>query len=73
MWEKKQSTEAAVRDIRRRTRRKLSPEEEIRIVFEGLRGEAHLFRAQIGGEENGGAGHVLRGGRRREGSPSFGG
>jgi hypothetical protein len=29
--EKKQSTEAAVRDIRRRTRRKFSPEEKIRI------------------------------------------
>ncbi len=36
---KKQSTEAAVRDIRRRTRRKFSPEEKIRIVLEGLRGE----------------------------------
>jgi hypothetical protein len=38
--QKKQSTEAAVRDIRRRTRRKFSPEEKIRIVLEGLRGEA---------------------------------
>jgi hypothetical protein len=28
---KKQSTEAAVREIRRRTRRKFSPEEKIRI------------------------------------------
>ncbi len=37
--EHKQSTEAAVRDIRRRTRRKFSPEEKIRIVLEGLRGE----------------------------------
>ena len=36
---RKQSTEAAVRDIRRRTRRKFSPEEKIRIVLEGLRGE----------------------------------
>jgi transposase len=36
---KKQSAEAAVRDIRRRTRRKFSPEEKIRIVLEGLRGE----------------------------------
>jgi len=35
---KKQSTEAAVREIRRRTRRKFSPEEKIRIVLEGLRG-----------------------------------
>jgi len=37
--QKKQSSEAAVREIRRRTRRKLSPEEKIRIVPEGLRGE----------------------------------
>jgi transposase len=36
---KKQSTEAAVREIRRRSRRKFSPEEKIRIVLEGLRGE----------------------------------
>ena len=35
----KQSTEAAVRDIRRRTRRKFSPKEKIRIVLEDLRGE----------------------------------
>ncbi len=36
---RKQSAEAAVREIRRRTRRKFSPEEKIRIVLEGLRGE----------------------------------
>jgi transposase len=36
---KKQSAEAAVNDIRRRTRRKFSSEEKIRIVLEGLRGE----------------------------------
>ena len=35
----KQSSEAAVRDIRRRTRRKFSAEEKIRIVLDGLRGE----------------------------------
>jgi hypothetical protein len=34
--QKKQSTEAAVRDIRRRTLRKFSPEEKSRIVLEGL-------------------------------------
>jgi transposase len=39
MSKQKQSTEAAVREIRRRTRRKFSPEEKIRIVLEGLRGE----------------------------------
>ncbi len=37
--QKKQSSEAAVREIRRRTRRKFSPEEKIRIVLDGLRGE----------------------------------
>ena len=37
--QKKQSTESAVREIRRRSRRKFSPEEKIRIVLEGLRGE----------------------------------
>ncbi len=36
---KKQSTEGAVREIRRRTRRRFSAEEKIRIVLEGLRGE----------------------------------
>ena len=34
MTKKKQSTEAAVREIRRRTRRKFSPEEKIRIASE---------------------------------------
>ena len=38
----KQSTEAAVRQIRRRTRRKFAPEEKIRIVLEGLRGEQSI-------------------------------
>ena len=35
----KDSAEKPVRDIRRRTRRKFSAEEKIRIVLEGLRGE----------------------------------
>jgi transposase len=39
---KKQSSEAAIREIRRRTRRKFSPEEKIRIVLEGLRGEESI-------------------------------
>jgi len=39
---KKQATEAAVRKIRRRTRRKFAPEEKIRIVLEGLRGEESI-------------------------------
>ncbi len=33
------NTEKAVKDIRRRTRRKFSAEEKIRIVLDGLRGE----------------------------------
>ncbi len=36
---KKQSSGAAVREIRRRARRRFSAEEKIRIVLEGLRGE----------------------------------
>ena len=40
--QKKQSAEAAERDIRRRTRRRFSPEEKIRIVLEGLRGEQSI-------------------------------
>jgi len=36
---KKGSAEKTVRDIRRATRRNYSPEEKIRIVLEGLRGE----------------------------------
>jgi transposase-like protein len=40
--QKKPSAEAAVRDIRRRTRWKFSPEEKIRIVLEGLRGEQSI-------------------------------
>lgn len=35
----KDSAEKAVRDIRRKTRRRYSAEEKIRIVLEGLRGE----------------------------------
>ncbi len=45
---KKQSTEAAVRDIRRKTRRRFSAEEKIRIVLDGMRGE-FVARAQMGG------------------------
>ncbi len=41
--EKKASAEKAVREIRRKTRRRFSAEEKIRIVIEGLRGEVALF------------------------------
>ena len=36
---KKQDPEKIVREIKRKTRRKFSSEEKIRIVLEGLRGE----------------------------------
>ena len=42
MEAKKQSTEAVVREIRRKNRRKFSSEEKIRIVLEGLRGEVSV-------------------------------
>ena len=40
--EKKPSAEKAVREIRRKTRRRFSAEEKIRIVIEGLRGEESI-------------------------------
>jgi transposase len=39
---KKGSAEKTVSDIRRRTRRKFTSEEKIRIVIEGLRGESSV-------------------------------
>ena len=39
---KKDPAEKVVRDIRRKTRRKHSTEEKIRIVLEGLRGEESI-------------------------------
>jgi transposase len=35
----KRSPESVVREIKRRTRRKFNPEERIRIILEGLKGE----------------------------------
>jgi transposase len=40
MTEKKTSVESTVKKIRRKTRKKYSVEEKIRIVLEGLRGES---------------------------------
>jgi len=40
MKQKKQSSESYIKGIKRRTRRKFSSEEKIRIVLMGLRGEA---------------------------------
>ena len=42
MMTNKRSVEQSVRDIRRRTRKKYSAEEKIRIVLEGLRGEGSI-------------------------------
>jgi len=42
MMTSKRSVEQTVRDIRRRTRKKYSAEEKIRIVLEGLRGEESI-------------------------------
>ena len=39
---KKQTSEAAVREIRLKTRRRFAPEEKIRIVLDGLRGEQSI-------------------------------
>ena len=39
---KEASAEATVRNIRRKTRRKYSAEEKIRIVLEGIPGETHV-------------------------------
>jgi transposase len=38
----KVSSESVVREIKRKTRRKFSSEEKIRIVLDGLRGEASI-------------------------------
>ena len=40
----KQSPESVVREIKRKTRRKFNPEEKIRIILEGLRGEDSIAR-----------------------------
>lgn len=42
MPRKKKTAEATVRAIRRKTSRKFAPEEKIRIVLEGLRGETSI-------------------------------
>ncbi len=42
MMTNRRSVEKTVRDIRWRTRKKYSAEEKIRIVLEGLRGEASI-------------------------------
>ncbi len=39
---KKDPAENLVRDLRRKTRRKHSPEEKIRVLLEGLRGEESI-------------------------------
>ena len=39
---KKSSSESIVREIKRKTRRKFTAEEKIRIVLDGLRGEESI-------------------------------
>ena len=51
MTRTKQSTEAAVREIRRKTRRKFTPEEMVRIILEGLRGDQSISRLCRSGQE----------------------
>ena len=68
----KNSADKAVRDIPRKTRRKFSAEEKIRIVLEGLRGEesiASLCRCRC---ERPRAGEHLAGAARRTGPPQLG-
>ena len=45
--ETSQSVEATVRDIRRRTRKKYSAEEKVRIVLEGLREKKRSLRYAV--------------------------
>lgn len=42
MKRKSNSTTSLIRDVKRKTRRKFSAEEKIRIVIEGLRGEESI-------------------------------
>ena len=44
----KEPAEDAIRDIRRATRRHFSAEEKIRVVLEGVRGDALRRQARIG-------------------------
>jgi len=46
MVEKKKSTEATVRNIRRKTHRKCSAEEKIKIALDSLRGETTIRAMQ---------------------------
>jgi transposase len=39
---KKKTADAVIRDIKRQTRKKYSAEEKIRIILEGLKGEASI-------------------------------
>jgi len=57
---KKQSTEAAVREIRRRTRRKFAPEEKVRIVLEGLWGTLERWTDRLRGDRAGSLGRPSR-------------
>ena len=49
---KEASPEKVIQDIRRRTRRRFSAEEKIRLVLEGLRGEESIATLQQRKREN---------------------
>ena len=49
---KKQSTDGALREIRRRTRRKFSQEEKIRVMLDGLREEQLIAMLQQEGKRS---------------------
>ena len=44
--EKREGVETIVREIKRKTRKRYSSEEKIRIVLEGLRGEDSIIQPQ---------------------------
>ena len=61
MPRKKKTAEATVRAIRRKTRRKFAPEEKIRIVLEGLRGETSIAaRSRVSATQGGLETRLLR-------------
>ena len=71
---KKESAETTVRNIRRKTRKKYSAEEKIRIVIDGLKGESTIsqdciWKKPITGTRCGA--HPQKSGTWRPGTPSF--
>ena len=67
----KDPAEKVVRDIRRKTRRKHSTEEKIRIVLEGLRGEESFAAVRVSPRACITAGRRNFGGLVRNASPAI--